>query len=228
MKVVQRDRHGGAGSSARMPSRSSGHAHPAIVGTCTPFRHQAPSERCRETVFCRCLQLLFRSRQISPASTPISFCLGISSAGMSGRTMSESPTASRWPPPEDLARLNSAMTFVYVSGAGTDSSRTWKSHVGPREGQDRKHALLAPSVQRRRTCSVPASSNRWDGIKSDSILSNLLRVDQAAAPAAAPGFSQSHSHDPSIAKAMLIAARTGTRKTILESRDIYALAAGSP
>ena len=35
-----------------------------------------------------------------------------------------------------LARLNPQMTFIYVSGASTDSIGTRTNHVGPRQGQD--------------------------------------------------------------------------------------------
>ena len=56
-----------------------------------------------------------------------------------------------------LARLNPDMTFIYVSGTGTDSSETRPQHVGPREGQDGER-FAAAAVQGR--LHVPSRSHR--------------------------------------------------------------------
>src|SRR5271154_2233218 len=50
------------------------------------------------------------------------FCLGISSAGMSEPDYERVTYGITLAAAVTLARLNPAMTFVYVSGAGTDSS----------------------------------------------------------------------------------------------------------
>ena len=50
------------------------------------------------------------------------FCLGVSSAGMSEQHYENLTYTLTLAAAETLARLNPAMTFVYVSGAGTDSS----------------------------------------------------------------------------------------------------------
>ena len=50
------------------------------------------------------------------------FCLGVSSAGMSEQQYENLTYTLTLSAAEPLSRLNPAMTFVYVSGAGTDSS----------------------------------------------------------------------------------------------------------
>jgi len=55
------------------------------------------------------------------------FCLGISSAGISEQAYEKLTYTPTLAAAETLSRRNPAMTFVYVSGAGTDSSE--KGHV---------------------------------------------------------------------------------------------------
>src|SRR3984957_16632665 len=50
------------------------------------------------------------------------FCLGVSSAGMSEEQYTPLPYAPPLAAASPLARLNPQMTFIYVSGAGTDST----------------------------------------------------------------------------------------------------------
>jgi uncharacterized protein YbjT (DUF2867 family) len=50
------------------------------------------------------------------------FCLGVSSAGMSEESYNNLTYTLTLAAAETLSRLNPAMTIVYVSGAGTDSS----------------------------------------------------------------------------------------------------------
>jgi uncharacterized protein YbjT (DUF2867 family) len=50
------------------------------------------------------------------------FCLGISSAGMKEDDYARITTGYTLAAAEPLVRLNPAMTFIYVSGAGTDST----------------------------------------------------------------------------------------------------------
>jgi uncharacterized protein YbjT (DUF2867 family) len=50
------------------------------------------------------------------------FCLGVSSAGLSEQQYENLTFTLTLAAAETLSRLNPAMTFIYVSGAGTDSS----------------------------------------------------------------------------------------------------------
>ena len=51
------------------------------------------------------------------------FCLGVSSAGMKPEEYERITYGITLAAAETLSRLNSQMTFVYVSGAGTDTGR---------------------------------------------------------------------------------------------------------
>src|ERR1051325_3830782 len=55
------------------------------------------------------------------------FCLGVSSAGMPEANYERITYGLTIAAAEPLARLNPNMTFVYVSGAGTDSSESGRS-----------------------------------------------------------------------------------------------------
>src|ERR1051325_9841448 len=55
------------------------------------------------------------------------FCLGVSSAGMSEAEYRHLTYDIALAAAGTLARLNPSMTFVYVSGAGTDSSEQGRS-----------------------------------------------------------------------------------------------------
>lgn len=67
------------------------------------------------------------------------FCLGVSAAGLGEAEYSRLTHDLTLAAAETLARLNSAMTFVYVSGAGTDSTergRTMWARVKGRTEND--------------------------------------------------------------------------------------------
>jgi len=55
------------------------------------------------------------------------FCLGVSSAGMTEEAYTRLTYDLTIKVAEALARLNHALTFVYVSGSGTDSSEHGRS-----------------------------------------------------------------------------------------------------
>jgi uncharacterized protein YbjT (DUF2867 family) len=68
---------------------------------------------------------LFHYSDIDPQLTGFDasfFCLGISSAGMPEKQYENLTCTLTLAAAETLSRLNPAMTFVYVSGTGTDSS----------------------------------------------------------------------------------------------------------
>ena len=155
------------------------------------------------------------------------FCLGISSAGMSERDYERVTNGVTLAAAETLARHNSAMTFVYVSGAGTDSSERGKVMWARVKGKT-ENALLALPFKAAYMFR-PGIIQPLDGIKSKTASYRIFYAwTKPLLPLLRRAFPGHILTTRQIAKAMLIAARTGARKTILESRDIYALAAGSP
>jgi len=155
------------------------------------------------------------------------FCLGVSSVGMPEADYERITYGITIAAAETLVRLNPGMTFVYVSGAGTDSSEQGKVRWARVKGRT-ENALLALPFKAAYMFR-PGFIQPLDGIKPKTkvyriayaVINPLLPLLRWALPAQTLTTRL-------VGQAMLIAARTGAPKTILESRDIYALPAGSP
>jgi uncharacterized protein YbjT (DUF2867 family) len=147
------------------------------------------------------------------------FCLGVSAAGMSEAdyTRLTFDLSLGWA--RVLARLNPAMTFIYVSGAGTGGKAMWAQVKGRTE-----EALLAlfPSAYMFRLAMLlpmnrEVSKTRWTRI-SYSILRPLLPLLRVLAPGAVITTEE-------LGRAMIRAAQQGAPKRVLENRDLRALGA---
>jgi uncharacterized protein YbjT (DUF2867 family) len=96
------------------------------------------------------------------------FCLGVTSAGMKEADYERVTYGVAAAAAETLARRNPRMTFVFVSGAGADSSEKGARHVGADQGQGRK-CHPAPAVSRvrlpaRRDPAAPRDSLANQGL----------------------------------------------------------------
>jgi len=147
------------------------------------------------------------------------FCLGVSSAGMSepDYTRLTFDLTIGWA--QTLARINPAMTFVYVSGAGTGGKAMWAQVKGRTE-----EALLAlfPSAYMIRLGALrpmhgEVSKTRWTRI-SYALFRPFLPLLQAIAPGAVISTDE-------LSRAMIRAAREGAPKRVLEMHDLRALGA---
>ncbi len=148
------------------------------------------------------------------------FCLGVSSAGMSEADYTRFTFDLTLGWAQVLARINPAMTFVYVSGAGTGGKAMWAQVKGRTE-----NALLAlfPSAYMVRLGALrpmhgEVPKTRWTRI-GYAVLRPLLPLVQAIAPGAVTTTEE-------LGRAMIRAARQGAPKRVLETRDLRAL--GSP
>jgi hypothetical protein len=72
------------------------------------------------------------------------FCLGVSSVGMSEERYTQVTYDLTLAVAQTLARLNAGMTFVYVSGAGTDSSEGGRTMWARVKGRTEKALLRLP------------------------------------------------------------------------------------
>lgn len=150
------------------------------------------------------------------------FCLGISSAGMTEEAYTRLTYVLTTTVAETLAGLNSGMTFIYVSGAGTDSSEKGRSMWARVKGRTENALLRMPF---RAACMFrPGLIVPLHGIQSKTRSYRILYA------ALRPLLSVLHRAFPNqvltteeIGLAMLIAARSGAPKPILEARDIRAL-----
>jgi uncharacterized protein YbjT (DUF2867 family) len=120
-----------------------------------------------------------------------------------------------------LARLDPGMTFVYVSGAGTDGTERGRSMWARVKGETENTLLRLPlkAVMFRPGIIVPLH-----GIASKT---PLYRVFYALArpilPALRAGFPQFVTTTERVGRAMLRVARQGSPRPVLETRDINAL-----
>lgn len=147
------------------------------------------------------------------------FCLGVSAAGMreADYTRLTFDLTLGWA--QTLARINPAMTFVYVSGAGTGGKAMWAQVKGRTEA-----ALLAlfPSAYMVRLAMLRAmhdevSKTRWTRI-SYAVFRPLLPLIRAIAPGAVITSEE-------LGRAMIRIARQGAAAQVLEPRDLRALGA---
>jgi uncharacterized protein YbjT (DUF2867 family) len=145
------------------------------------------------------------------------FCLGVSSAGMSEADYTHLTYDLTLAWARVLARLNPAMTFVYVSGAGTGGKSMWAQVKGRTE-----ESLLAlfPSAYMFRLAMLrpmnrEVSKTRWTRI-SYIIFRPLLPLIRAIAPGAVITTEE-------LGRAMIRVARHGAPKKLLESHDMRKL-----
>ncbi len=147
------------------------------------------------------------------------FCLGVSSAGMreADYTRLTFDLTLGWA--QVLARINPAMTFIYVSGAGTGGKAMWAQVKGRTE-----NALLAlfPSSYMVRLGALrpmhgEVPRTRWTRI-GYAVLRPLLPLVQAIAPGAVTTTEE-------LGRAMIRIARQRPPKRLLEGRDLRALGA---
>jgi uncharacterized protein YbjT (DUF2867 family) len=152
------------------------------------------------------------------------FCLGVSSFGMSEAdyrrlTYDLTLAAARL-----LARQNPNMTFIYVSGAGTDSTEKGRSMWARVKGQT-ENALLALPF-RAAYMFRPGAIQPLHGVRSKTRLYRVLYVLAAPLiPILKTLFPGSLTTTERVGRAMIRAARDGAPKKLLENRDINALGA---
>jgi len=147
------------------------------------------------------------------------FCLGVSSTGMSEADYTRLTFDLTLGWARALAQLNPAMTFLYVSGAGTGGKSMWAQVKGRTE--DALLALFPSAYMVRLAVLRPmhgeAAKNRLTRI-GYSVLRPLLPLIQAISPGTVISTEE-------LGRAMIRVARQGAPKRVLEMRDLRALGA---
>jgi len=156
------------------------------------------------------------------------FCLGVSSAGMSEDAYRRVTHDITLAAANTLVRRNAAaMTFIFVSGAGTDSSEQGRTMWARVKGQT-ENALLRLRFNAAYMFR-PGFIQPQHGITSRTrayrvlyaLFAPLFPVLQALFPAHVMTTEQ-------LGRAMLRAAKLGAPRPVLEASDIIALAAAAP
>lgn len=164
-------------------------------------------------------------RIIEPELTDLDacfFCLGITSAGMSESDYERVTYAIPLAAAQTLSRLNPRMTFIYVSGAGADSSEKgrimWARIKGKAENALRRIPFKAVYSFR------PAFIQPLHGIQSRTPAYRVFyKLSEPLLPILRRAFPAYVLTTETIGRAMLRAVRTGAPRPVLESRDINAL-----
>lgn len=154
------------------------------------------------------------------------FCLGVSSAGMQKEEYRRITYGITLAAAETLCRVNPGMTFVYVSGAGTDSSGQGRSAWARVKGQTENALLRLPF--KAAYMFRPGVIQPLDGIRSKTRVYRLFYgVMAPILPLLRKMLPNFILTTQQIGRAMIAAARHGAPKRVLASRDIRALAARS-
>ena len=149
------------------------------------------------------------------------FCLGVSSAGMTEEDYRRVTFDITLSVAQTLARVNPGMTFIYVSGAGTDSTERGRTMWARVKGRTENALLRLPlkAVMFRPAGIVPlhgiTSKTRFYRVAyalTRPLWSLLLRA-----------FPRFVTTTEQVGRAMLRVAKGGFPKPILETRDINAL-----
>lgn len=147
------------------------------------------------------------------------FCLGVSAAGMSEAHYTHLTFDLTLGWAQTLARINPAVTFIYVSGAGTGGKAMWAQVKGRTE--DALLALFASAYMFRigalHAMHGEVSKTRWTRI-GYAVFRPLMPLISAIWPGAVISTEE-------LGRAMIQAARQGAPKRVLETRDLRALGA---
>jgi len=150
------------------------------------------------------------------------FCLGVSSAGMKEDAYARVTYGITMAAANTLSRLDPQMTFIYVSGAGTDSSEQGRSMWARVKGKTENALLRLPF--KAAYMFRPGIIEPMHGIRSKTASYRLLYgLSRPLLPLLRWAFPNAVLTTEEIGRAMLIASREGAPQRILETGDIRSL-----
>ena len=147
------------------------------------------------------------------------FCLGVSAMGMSEQAYRRVTYDFTMSAARTLARLNPNMTFIYVSGAGTDSSEHGRIMWARVKGTTENALLQLPF--KAQYMFRPAFIQPLDGIRTKTKLYRVFYAMMAPMfPLWKALFPKYVTTTEDLGRAMIRVAKRGAPKRVLESRDI--------
>jgi uncharacterized protein YbjT (DUF2867 family) len=151
------------------------------------------------------------------------FCLGVSSAGMTEEAYRHLTYDLTIAVAKEIAARNPSLCFIYVSGAGTDSTERGRTAWARAKGAT-ENALLAMPF-RSAFMFRPGIIQPLDGIRSKTRAYRILYMLTAPVlPLLRRAFPNSVLTTREMGQAMLAVARNGWQRPVLESKDIHAAA----
>ena len=155
------------------------------------------------------------------------FCLGVSSAGMSEDDYRRVTYDLSLSVAATLARLNLAMTFIYVSGAGTDSSEHGRMMWARIKGKT-ENALLAMPFKAAYMFR-PGYIQPMHGVRTKTKwFGTAYAIMAPLYPLLRRLFPRYVTTTEQLGRAMISVAKTSATKRVLESNDINAISAKPP
>ena len=150
------------------------------------------------------------------------FSLGVSAGGMKESDYERITYGLTLAAAETLSRLNPWMTFIYVSGAGTDSSERGRVMWARVKGRTENALLRLPL---KAFMFRPGLIEPLDGIQSKTRAYRVLyKLTKPLLPLLRRALPNQVLSTREIGQAMLAVARRGYEKRILETRDIRRVA----
>ena len=151
------------------------------------------------------------------------FSLGISAAGMSEADYRRTTKDLTLSIGELLAQLNPRMTFIYVSGAGTDSTERGREMWARVKGETENALLRLPF--KAAYMFRPGYVQPLHGAKSRTMwYRTVYAILGPFYPALRTAFRRTVTTTEDVGRAMLAVARHGAPKSVLETADINELA----
>lgn len=150
------------------------------------------------------------------------FCIGVTSSGMAEKQYTHMTYDLTMAAASTLAKLNPQMVFVYVSGAGADSSETsrimWERVRGKTENALLKLPFRGVYIFR------PGMIQPMFGVKSKTTSYRwFYTLTKPLLPLLRSMLPDQILSTPQMGQAMLAAVRHGAPKRVLEAPDINAL-----
>ena len=155
------------------------------------------------------------------------YCLGVSAAGMKEQDYLRVTYDYTLAAAQALLRLNPGMTFLYVSGAGTDSSEQGRTMWARIKGRTENALLRLPF--KAAYMFRPGYIQPVHGTRSRTpAYRAIYAVTRPLYPLLKALFPRHMVTSEQVARAMLEAARNGAPQKVLESPDILSLQPASP
>jgi uncharacterized protein YbjT (DUF2867 family) len=152
------------------------------------------------------------------------FCVGVTSSGSKEADYERITYGLTMAAAEPLSRIGPGMTFIYVSGSGTDSTEKGRIMWARVKGRTENALLRLPLDA---YMFRPGFIEPLDGIKSKTSSYRMFyKVVDPILPLLRRWFPNYVLSTREIGLAMLAVARSGYEKRILEARDIRRAAGG--
>jgi uncharacterized protein YbjT (DUF2867 family) len=150
------------------------------------------------------------------------FCLGVSSAGMSEERYQRVTYDITMAVARTLAKLNPEMTFIYVSGMGTDSTERGRVMWARVKGKTENALMKLPF--KARYMFRPGFIQPLRGIRSKTRLYRAFyTITGPIYPLIRALFPRYVTTTEKLGRAMIKVAKQGARKSVLENWDINRL-----